>query len=108
METQPKITFRNLEPSTAIEDHVNRRIAELEKRFDRIVGCDVVIEAEKKKVSGRSFKVRVTVHVPGTEIEATRELGQSSAGDDVNLAVHQAFDAAARQLVERKEKLSGH
>jgi ribosomal subunit interface protein len=109
MQAQPNITYRNIDASPAIEDHVRRRIEELEKLFDRIVGCDVVVEApQKKKRSGRVFNVHLTVHVPGPDISASSTVAHGEAAEDVNLAIHQAFDAAARQLVEYKRQRSGH
>jgi ribosomal subunit interface protein len=109
MQTQPNITYRNIDPSPVIEDHVRRRIADLEKRFDRIVGCDVVIEApQKKKRSGRVFNVHLTIHVPGPDISASSTIAHGEAAADVNFAIHQAFDAASRQLVEYKRQRSDH
>lgn len=109
MQTPPNITYHNIDASPAIEDHVRRRIQELEARFDRIVGCDVVIDApQKKKHSGRVFNVHLTVHIPGPDISASSTVAHGEASEDINLAIHQAFDAAARQLVEHKRQRSGH
>jgi ribosome-associated translation inhibitor RaiA len=108
MQIAPKITFHNLGPSEAIESHVRRRLADLEKLFPRIIGCDVVIEApQKRKLSGRAFKIHLKVAIPGPDIDVTRDIEQSAASDDVNLAIHDAFTTAGRILVERKREAVG-
>jgi ribosome-associated translation inhibitor RaiA len=108
MQIAPKITFHNLGPSEAIESHVRRRLADLEKLFPRIIGSDVVIEApQKRKLSGRAFKIHLKVAIPGPDIDVTRDIEQGAASDYVNLAIHDAFTAAGRILVERKREAVG-
>lgn len=109
MQNPPKITFRNMEPSDAIEGHVMRRVDDVEKCFDRIIGCDVVIEAaQKRKLSGRTFKVQVALQIPGPDVVVTRLVTRSNAAENVNLAIHEAFSAATRRLLARKEQMAGH
>ena len=109
MQSEPRIAFRNIEPSEAVENHVRRRIGELEKVYPRIVGFEVVIEApQRKKLAGRSFKVHVKVEVPGPNIDVTRSVDYGETSENVSLAVHEAFDAAGRLLLERKRETSGH
>lgn len=106
MQTAPQISFRNIDPSDAVEDHVRRRIAELEEVYPRIISCEVVIEApQKRKVSGREFTVRLKLGVPGRDIETSREVGRSGAAEDVNIAIHEAFDAARRILQDQDARL---
>jgi len=108
MQSQPSITFRNIAHSDAIEDHVRRRVDELEGFHPRIVSCDVVIEAlPKKKVSGRDFRVQVKLGLPGSDVEVDRHVGRSEASEDVNVAIHAAFDATRRILLEQERKMDG-
>ncbi len=103
--TELKIAYRNLDSSPAIEEQVRRRLAELEKLESRIEGCDVVIEAgERRRSSGREFAVRLKLVVPGPDIDVERRVGQSDPAADVGLAIHEAFDAARRIIVERKSR----
>jgi ribosomal subunit interface protein len=109
MHSEPTISFKNIAPSEAVESHVRRRLVDLEKRFARIVDCEVIIEApQRRKQSGRQFKVHLKVGIPGPDIHVTRVVQQGAAAEDVNLAIHEAFDAAARLLIERKQKRTGH
>lgn len=106
MESEPHITFRNLDSSPLLREHILTRIAELEKYHPGIIGCDVVVEAPvKKQHTGGRFDVHLTVFVPGEDINVTRGVGRSDATEDVNLAIHKAFDAARRALKEKKRKM---
>ena len=99
MQVLPQISFRHLEPSPAIEAHVNRRLDALEKMFPNMINCQVVIDAsQKKEVSGQTFEVSVHAEIPGPDVFAKEELGRSTAPEDVNLPVHRAFDQAERLL----------
>jgi len=109
MQAPLNVTFRNLDPSEAVESHVRRRFADLGKLHPRIVDGDVVIEApQKRQVTGRPFKVHVRIGIPGPDINVTRESGDGDAARDVNLAINDAFETAGRLLVERKREAAGH
>ncbi|MFZ2102284.1 MAG: HPF/RaiA family ribosome-associated protein [Oricola sp.] len=108
MEKPVNIAFRNMDGSAELEEHIHRRIAELEKTHPHIVGCNVVVEApQKKHVTGTEFAVRITLSVPGPDIHVERHVGRSGAKEDVNLAIHEAFDAARRILKEQKREMGG-
>ena len=100
------IAYRNLDSSPAIEDEVRRRFAELEKIGARVESCQVVVEAGQWRSSGREFTVRLKVVVPGPDIEVEQRVGRSDPAADVKLAIHEAFDAARRMILERKSRRS--
>lgn len=103
MQSPPNITFRNTDPSPVVDALVRTRIERLERFFDRIVGCDVVIDSpQKKKLHARGFSVRVNLHVPGQDISVVREVAQGAAQQDLKLAVNRAFAALEKQLKETK------
>lgn len=109
MQTPLNVTFRNIEPSEAVESHVRRRFDDLGRLHPRIVDGDVTIEApQKRKVSGRVFKVHLRVGVPGPDVNVTRESEKGDAAEAVNLAVNDAFETAGRLLLERKREAAGH
>ncbi len=109
MQTPLNVTFRNIEPSETVENHVRRRFADLGKLHPRIVDGDVTIEApQKRQVSGRPFKVHLRIGIPGPDINVTRESGKGSAAEDINLALNDAFETAGRLLVEKKREAAGH
>lgn len=45
MQIPLQITFRNMDPSPAMEAIVREKAAKLDRFFERIVSCDVTIEA---------------------------------------------------------------
>lgn len=101
------IAYRNLDSSPTIEEHVGRRFASLQELEARIESCHVVIEASpRRQSSGREFSVRLKLVVPGPDIEVERRIGRSDPASDLNLAIHEAFDAARRMILERKAKRS--
>ena len=107
MQTDPVISYRNLDPSPAIEALVAKRIAVLERISDRIIGCEVTLEApQKRRLHGRAFRVRLNLHVPGPDVSVAREVVQGSAQEDLTLAVNRTFSAAEKQL-KRHKKVMG-
>jgi len=91
-----QIAVRNLPHSPALEERVRESAAKLEEFHPRIVSCRVAIEESgMHHRRGRQFEVRVDVRVPGDQIVANR-----SHGEDVYVAVRDAFDAMRHQLQE--------
>lgn len=108
MQIAPILSFHNIDHSPAVEDLVHRRIAMLEKRDDRITGCEVTLEAaQKARRHGRAFRVRLDLHLPGPDLSISREIAQGSAQDDLILAVNRAFTAAEKALKKRKKVMAG-
>lgn len=99
MQIPLQIAFRSLEPSPAIETSVREHAARLEKYYDGIIGCSVVVEAQHKHhLHGNHYHVRVELSVPGSKLVAGREPDQHHAYTDVYVAIRDAFDTMRRQL----------
>lgn len=106
MESQPVISYRNIDSSPAVAAIVEKRIAALERISGRLTGCDVVIEApQKRKVHGRVFRVHLNLHMPGPDLAVSRSVSHGSATDNVLLAVNRAFSAAEKALKKRKKTM---
>ena len=45
MQIPLQISFRNMDPSPAVEARIREKAAKLERFHDRIIGCTVVVEA---------------------------------------------------------------
>lgn len=100
-----QITFRGMEKSEALSEHIRAEAEKLEQFFDGIVGCHVVVEEpHRHKQQGKEFHVRVDLHVPGKEIVVGRDPGERSH-EDAYAAVMDAFEAARRQLQHYAEEL---
>ena len=102
------ISYHNLDPSPAVDGIVHRRTEKLERLFDRIIGCDVALEAlQRQKRHGRTVRAHLVVHLPGPDLSVERTVAQGSAQDDLILAVNRAFSAAEKML-KRHKKVMGH
>jgi len=99
MQEPLRIAFRNLESSPAVEEQIRKRVAELERLFDRITACSVVVELHHRhQRHGALYHIRIDLIVPGREIVVRREPPKHQAHEDLPVAIHDAFDAARRQL----------
>jgi ribosomal subunit interface protein len=99
MQIPVQVSFRNMDHSAAIEVKVRERAARLDRFYDRIMGCRVVVEApHRRHHQGKLYHVRIDLTVPGSEILVTREPMKHHAHEDVYVAIRDAFDAAQRQL----------
>ena len=97
--TPVDITFRGMEPSTAVETSINEWVERLEHAFDRIERCAVVVEIpHRHQRQGNTFHVRVDLMVPDHVITASRDPGLDHTHEDVYVAISDAFRAARRQL----------
>jgi cold shock CspA family protein len=94
-----QITFRNMDPSEAVEAKVRGEAEKLDTLYDQIMRCSVVVEAHHKRHhKGNIYHVRIDLTVPGGELVADREPGRHHAHEDVYVAIRDAFNAAGRQL----------
>jgi ribosomal subunit interface protein len=108
MQVPLQISFRNMDPSPAVEAIVREKAAKLDRFFERIVSCDVTIEApHRHHHKGKRYKVRIDVGMPGNDVHVNQEGPKNQAHDDVYVAIRDAFDAAVRQLEDHARKLRG-
>lgn len=106
MDIQPEVAFRNMDRSDAVEAKVRERIQKLERFFDRINSCRVVIEApHRHQHKGKHYHVRIEVGVPGKDIVVSRDPGALQKHEDVYVAVRDAFDACERRLDDHSRRL---
>lgn len=103
MPAEPHVTFRHVAPSLALSTRVRELTARLHRFNDRIMNCDVVIEAPPKhQRSGSEYSVKVEVLIPGGVINASSSHDVQAKHTDVYLALNDAFDNVKRQLQDEK------
>lgn len=102
-----QIAFRNIDASPAVEAKIRERARELERFFDRIVSCRVVIEAPDRRRHGDLFHIRVDLNIPGKEIVVKRDPPAHHAHEDIYVAVRDCFDAVRRQLEDHVRRRRG-
>ena len=108
MQEPLRIAFRNMEAPLGAEDEVRTRAAELERFFDRIIACNVVVEEHHQRHrQGNLYHIRIEMVVPEREIVVRREPPEHHAHEDLHVAIRDAFDAAQRQLQDHARKMRG-
>lgn len=108
MQIPLEITFHNMDRSDAVEANIREKADKLERYFDRIVACRVVVEApHKHRRKGKLYNVRIDISVPGKEILVNRNGPKNQAHEDVYVAIRDAFAAAGRQVEDHARKVRG-
>jgi putative sigma-54 modulation protein len=103
MQNQVQISFHGLDHSDAVETSIRERVAKLDKMFDRITSCRVVVEPEHHSHSHQNpthqpYNVSVRLIVPGDEIVVRNDKKRSGPQDDLNTAVREVFTTMERRL----------
>ncbi len=109
MQLPLQITFRDFASSDFIRDYVEKRAAKLEKFFDRIISCRVVVEAPNRghHRHGSPFRVLIDVSVPGQELVVGRRPDDEPSHKDLYAAIDSSFDDMRRMLEEWARKRRG-
>lgn len=103
-----QITFRHMEPSPAVEARVRELAARLDRFYDAITRCRVVIATPPAHShKGGPFSVRIDVTLPGGEVFAHSEHENTGAHTDVYVALRDAFDDLRRQLEDYGRRQRG-
>jgi cold shock CspA family protein/ribosome-associated translation inhibitor RaiA len=121
----PQITFLHMESAPALEAAIRKEASGLERYFDQIKSCRVVITAPQRREYGGLIKIRIDLGVPGEDLvvehnptlhtdlhaaEARRQAEQSEPNRehrDPEGAIHDAFHEMRRRLHTYVEKLRG-
>jgi cold shock CspA family protein/ribosome-associated translation inhibitor RaiA len=101
MQVPLQITARGLALSDAAERDIRAKAANLERYYDGIIGCRVVVEGPVKHHRKGPFTVSIDLSVPGAELVVDRQ-----TDPDLYVAIRDAFDAARRRLEDyaRRER----
>ncbi|GIW40179.1 MAG: ribose ABC transporter permease [Candidatus Binatia bacterium] len=89
---QVSVTFRHVNPSLALRQYAEQKLARLGKYLPRVSSAHVVLSVEK-----REHKAEISVHARG------RDLTAAEVTDDLYAAVDLALDKLERQA----KKLAG-
>ncbi len=103
MEIPLQITSRDIDLTDAIRAEINEKAAKLDKFYNRITRCKVVIESPRRhQHEGKLYSVHIYMTVPGTELIIKKELDK-----DLYVALRDAFRDARRKLEDfAREKRS--
>jgi len=91
-----QVTFRNMPHSAAIDAKVHEKAEKLDRFYDRITSCRVVVEeSQRRQHKGKIYSVNIDLTVPGKELAISRQ-----ENEDPYVAIRDAFNAAVRLLEE--------
>ena len=103
-----EIIFRDMPRSEALESNIRDKINKLERLFDHITSCHVVVEeTHQHKQQGKLFHIRINLNVPDKELVVSREKHDKQQHEDPYIAVRDAFKAMQRQLSAHTHRLRG-
>lgn len=106
MASPVRITFRHLEPSEALRQHIEQEALKLEEFFKPIIDCHVVVDLPNRTFrGGQPYRVRVELTVPGGRIVGGVEPSAEKTHNDAFLAVGEAFDNTQRELQDFARRL---
>ena len=94
---QINLTGHHIEVTESLRDHVNEKLARLERHFDKVSNTHVILTVENVR-----HKAEATVHMSGHDIFA------ESTEDDMYTAIDRLAEKLDRQVKKHKEKLKNH
>lgn len=99
MRTPLRITFRHMDPSSAVEARIREHMDRLERFHKRITGCHVIVEAPAgHRRHGAPYDITIDLTVPGKEVAVRSGHPEREAHTDVYVAIRDAFDDVKRLL----------
>ncbi|MEK7751163.1 MAG: HPF/RaiA family ribosome-associated protein [Acidobacteriota bacterium] len=104
MQNPVEIVLRGVPQSSALERYIHEQARKLDRDCNALLNCQVVAEAlhRQKQRQGPQFSVRINITLPGTEVMVNRE-----HGEDVYIALRDAFEAAGLQLRDHMRRQGG-
>ncbi len=106
METPPDISFRDVEPSDMHRDKIREEIEKLERYFDRITGCRVVVDRPHKHADhGDQYRVGIRLSVPTKQLVVNRDPSEREDRPSLDAAISDAFQAMRRQLEQYVDQM---
>jgi len=102
MTVAPQVTFRNMETDPELDAAVQKEAGGLDRFFNRIVSCRVVIE-------GGPFRVRIELGAPGEElvVDYNSTLRANPRRTEARAAIHEAFQEMRRRLQDYARRMRG-
>ncbi len=106
MEIPPEISFRDVDPSERHREKIREEIDKLERYFDRITRCRVVVEQpHKHSEHGGSYRIGIRLTVPTKELVVSRDPTESTERQGLDAAITDAFQAMRRQLEQYVDQM---
>jgi ribosomal subunit interface protein len=109
MQMPLQLTFRRLAHSDALATHIRRRTEKLERVFERIISCHVVVELSgHHHHHGDRYRVSINVGLPGHDLLVSHTPSEERNLESAHATADRAFDEAERQLEDWVRRRSDH
>jgi ribosome-associated translation inhibitor RaiA len=95
-----QVTFRNIPNPGGLEDYIQKKAAKLERYYQRIISCRVMVERPQRAVSSKLFHVRIDLGVPQGELVVKRTPSLHSTLQDVQ---EEKSRSEARAVLDAKD-----
>lgn len=103
MEIPLQITSRDFDLTDAIKAEIMEKAIKLEKFYDRITRCRIVVETpHRHHHEGKLYNVHIYITLPGGELIIKRE-----PDEDLYVAIRNSFNAAKRKLEDYSRRQRG-
>ena len=108
MQIPLEIVFHGVARSVAAEVLIGRHAQKLERFYERITSCRVVVAApHRRRRTGVRYAVRIDITVPKNEIIVNRHPEKTALHESLESAVRDAFSAAVRRLEDHVRRIRG-
>jgi len=98
-----QITAKGMEIEESIREEIAERASKLDKFYDRIMRCKVVVEEPKRhQHEGKLYGVHIIMTIPGVEVVTNRR-----NNEDLLVAIRDSFQAARRKLEDLSREQRG-
>jgi ribosome-associated translation inhibitor RaiA len=106
MKKSLELTIRNIDEQTEVETLIREEVSKLERMSDSIITGRVLVEkAAKHLPSDNQYSVHIQLRVPPSyDIVVKREPSKADKSGNLFHVLHEAFDAAERQLKKIEER----
>ncbi len=94
------VSFADCEISPATVANVEDHLIRLQRYYDRITDCRVVIRIPHKHGGLRFFHIHIQLDVPGRRLAVSREPEANEDHTDIKMALKIAFEKMQHQLIE--------
>jgi ribosomal subunit interface protein len=100
-----QITFRDIEPSDAVEARINERVKRLEKFASRATSLHVTVAAPHQSGhKGQMYQFTLELCLPGGDVVVRQGDSPNRAHEDIYVAMRDAFLALERQVHDQSAK----
>lgn len=110
MQVPVEISFRNCEPSEQIRAEIQREAERLDKIYDRITACTIVVTAPDllRHRKGALFKIGIRIALPRhRDVVVDKTHSDVHQHEHISIAIKDAFSAARRQVRDAVREMHG-